>query len=199
MKKNLSILFALIGWFAVLSQLYLALQNRATPVPEALVRFFSYFTILTNTLVASYFTAQTTTNDKISFFNRKGSLSAITVYILVVGIVYQVALRSIWNPEGLQKVTDELLHTVIPILTLVYWYLYEKKNQQTWQLLPAWLTYPAVYLVYIMIRGHFSGFYPYPFVNVAEIGYGQTAINSLGVLLLFVVLSSGLILIKRIF
>ncbi|MFN3800350.1 Pr6Pr family membrane protein [Belliella pelovolcani] len=199
MKKNLSILFALIGWFAVISQLYLALQNRATPIPEALVRFFSYFTILTNTLVASYFTAQTTTNDKISFFKRKGSLSAITVYILVVGIVYQVALRSIWNPEGLQKITDELLHTVIPILTLVYWYLYEKKNQLTWQLVPAWLTYPVVYLVYIMIRGHFSGFYPYPFVNVAEIGYGQTVINSLGVLLLFVVLSSGMILIKRIF
>ncbi|MFZ5976285.1 MULTISPECIES: Pr6Pr family membrane protein [unclassified Hydrotalea] len=33
-----------------------------------------------------------------------------------------------------------------------------------------WLIYPLLYLVYILIRGSFSGFYPYPFVNVLQIG-----------------------------
>ncbi|WP_188440694.1 Pr6Pr family membrane protein [Belliella aquatica] len=48
-----------------------------------------------------------------------------------------------------------------------------------------------------MVRGKLSSFYPYPFVNVIEIGCQQTLINSLGVLILFVILSSGMILIGK--
>ncbi len=197
MKRTLAILFAILGWFAVLTQLYLALENRASPVPEALVRFFSYFTILTNTLVAVYFSDQVLNSNKTTFFNQKARLSAITVYILIVGIVYQVALRSVWNPEGLQKLTDELLHTVIPCLTLIYWYCYENKRQLSWHLIPSWMIYPATYLIYILVRGSISGFYPYPFVNVSEIGLPQTLLNAFIVMLVFVTIASTLIWVGR--
>ncbi|MBL7878732.1 MAG: Pr6Pr family membrane protein, partial [Chryseobacterium gambrini] len=46
----------------------------------------------------------------------------------IVGLIYQFLLRSTWNPSGMQKLVDELLHSVIPLLVLIYWYWYENKN-----------------------------------------------------------------------
>ncbi len=46
----------IIAWFAVIVQFYLNIVNRANPIPEVIMRFFSYFTILTNILVALCFT-----------------------------------------------------------------------------------------------------------------------------------------------
>ena len=41
-----------IGWFALLAQLYLIIQNRVVSVGETIIRYFSFFTILTNLIVA---------------------------------------------------------------------------------------------------------------------------------------------------
>lgn len=46
------IALSILGWFALGSQLYLIIQNRIVSVPETVVRYFSFFTILTNLLVA---------------------------------------------------------------------------------------------------------------------------------------------------
>lgn len=190
MKKVLNILFAFIGWFSVISQFILMLENRITSFPEMAIRFFSFFTILTNTLVSVYFTYQiftTKTNSK-NLFNQSGSLTAITVYITVVGLVYQVALRHVWQPTGFQMIVDELLHTLIPIFVILYWFLYELKAQLHWNNIPKYLLYPVIYLVFILLRGKFSNFYPYPFVNVTELGWSQILINILALFAVFVIL-----------
>lgn len=189
MKKNFSILLALLGWFAIIAQYILALDNRITSVAEASIRFFSYFTILTNILVASYFTA---TFLNIRFSKNKNVLSAITVYILIVGIVYQIVLRAIWEPQGLQKVVDELLHSVIPVGVLIYWFFYDKNHLKYTEIV-TWSIYPLVYLILVLSRGKISGFYPYPFLNVSEIGYSKTLLNSFFILVLFFILSALLV------
>lgn len=183
MRRKVNLLLAVIVWFAVIAQFYLIIQNRTAPVPETIIRFFSYFTILTNTLVAVYFTAQAV---KASKLTKPGTLTAITVYITIVGAVYQVLLRHIWDPTGLQRLVDELLHTINPVLVIVCWYFYEEKKFVSYKQIPGWLIYPGVYLVYILVRGAYSGFYPYPFVNVSELGLSQVIINSLVLLLVFV-------------
>ncbi len=182
MRKTLNFLFAIITWFAVITQFYLMLENRTAPVPETIIRFFSFFTILTNTLVALYFTLQTFTKDPNSTFNKPGNLMAITVYITIVGLVYQLILRHIWQPTGLQMIVDELLHSVIPVFVIIYWILYEKKSYIKWRSIPIYLIYPILYITFTLIRGHFSDFYPYPFVNVLELGWAKVLTN---VLLLF--------------
>lgn len=180
MKKTyFNILGFTICWFAIITQFVLMIQNRQAEILETIIRFFSFFTILTNILVALFFTTQVFTKNKayLSFLNSKGSLTAITTFILVVGIVYQIILRPIWNPQGLQKIVDELLHTIIPLLVLIYWILYVKKNELHLKSIVKWLLYPLLYFIYILIRGHFSKFYPYPFSNVSELGYSQVIIN----------------------
>lgn len=162
-------------------QFYLIIENRTASVAETIIRFFSFYTILTNILTAVYFTMRAF---KVNRFNKPGTLSAITVYITIVGAVYQVLLRHLWQPTGLQMIVDELLHTINPILVIIYWYLYEEKQLVKYRQIISWLVYPLAYLVFILARGAFSNFYPYPFVDVKGIGFLRTLINS-GLLLLF--------------
>ncbi|PJJ66249.1 Pr6Pr family membrane protein [Chryseobacterium geocarposphaerae] len=186
-QRILSLIFALVGWFSIIAQYYLMVKNIQISFAEANIRFFSYFTILTNIIVAGYFTLQAF--NRIPKIKKPGILTAITIYILIVGLVYQIILRSTWDPKGLQRLVDELLHTIIPILVLIYWYLYENKNKLNYRQILPWAIYPLLYLFYILIRGYFSDFYPYPFINAINLGYFQVLINSFGILLLFAALS----------
>lgn len=189
MKLRLNLLIAIIAWFAVIAQFVLMIQNRVEDVPETVVRFFSFFTILTNTLVAVYFTRQLFSKKA----SKSGSLTAVTLYITIVGLVYQIVLRPIWDPQGMQMIVDELLHSIVPLCVLVYWVIYENKRAVKWHQIPKWLIYPLIYLVFILIRGNFSSFYPYPFVNVAELGMSTVLLNSVILMIGFIVIATILV------
>ena len=199
MLKNKWILSIVsLGWFALIAQFYLIIVNRTASIPETIIRYFSFFTILTNLLVAVCFTSFLNKKQKSSaFFSKITTLTAITVYILIVGIVYNVILRFLWKPEGLQKVIDELLHTVIPILCLIFWWKYVRSKKLVWSNAYAWLIYPLLYILYILICGAASGFYPYPFINVVALGYEKVVINSGLLAAVFLLTSFILIAIGR--
>ncbi|MEO6452991.1 MAG: Pr6Pr family membrane protein [Ginsengibacter sp.] len=200
MKKKLSITFAIIVWFAVFTQYYLMIENRVVSISETTIRFFSFFTILTNSIVAIYFTIVIfkIKNGFAAIIDKPGTLTAITVYITIVGLVYQVVLRHLWHPAGLQMIIDELLHTLIPIMVIIYWYLYENKLSVTYAQIPKWLVYPLTYLTYILIRGKISNFYPYPFVNVENLGLLKVLITSVLLIALFIGLSAIFIRVGRV-
>lgn len=63
--------------------------------------------------------------------------------------------------------------------------------------LPALLWYPLIYLGFILLRGHFSGFYPYPFVDVTQLGYPSVLVHCIGMTVLFVAISLLFIFIGR--
>ncbi len=183
-------------------QYYLMIENRVASILETTIRFFSFFTILTNSLVAIYFTLYLIIikkkNGSWSFIDKPGTLTALTVYITIVGLIYQIILRPIWEPKGIQMIVDELLHSIIPILVIVCWYLRGQKMAVTYQQIPQWLIYPLIYLVYILIRGHFSNFYPYSFVDVARLGLSKVLTNSAGLIVLFIGVSALFIKIGKI-
>ena len=199
-KRNFfDVIGFLLGWFAIITQFVLMLQNEQAAIPEIIIRFFSFFTILTNLLVVLFFTYKTFNPSIKTFkiFDQKGALTAITTFILIVGIVYQLVLRGLWEPKGLQRIVDEFLHAVIPIYVLIYWITFSKKEKITFREVTVWLFYPVVYLIFILIRGHFSNHYPYPFVNVSVIGYTQALMNSLLITLFSMSIMGILIFIGR--
>ena len=201
-KRGAKLLLAaicLLGWFALVGQFDLIILNRITSIPEIIIRYFSYFTILTNLLVAICGTALLTNrNSKIkSFFSRQNTLTAVAVYITVVGLVYNSILRFLWNPQGLQWIVDELLHSVIPLLFIVFWLLIVPKGKFQWKNVLAWLLYPLIYLVFVLLRGLPSSFYPYPFIDVDKIGYYKTFINSSGMLLAFLAVAIIFLIVNR--
>jgi hypothetical protein len=185
-KKSVSgvyIFGSLISVIAVGLQLWVTLNNREVSILHTIIRFFSYFTILTNSLVAIYFTyLWLFPLTKLGmFFKKFSTTTAITVYIVVVGIIYNVLLRSIWPVTGWGKVADELLHSFIPMYFLVYWLFFTERKQLKWSDAIPWLYYPLAYLIYTLIRGTITHTYPYPFVNVNKLGYQQTLMNCLGI------------------
>jgi hypothetical protein len=190
MNKTFAAIIAFTGWFAVIAQLILMLQNSGLPLGECLVRFFSYFTILTNIIVATCFTSLVFSPvDKDHFFARQGVHTAITVYIIVVGLTYNILLRFLWAPQGMQRIVDELLHTVIPILSLAYWIKYIRKTTLQYKNCFTWMLFPLAYVVLVAIGGAISGFYPYPFIDVKLLGYPRALLNALGMVLIFMGLS----------
>ncbi len=179
-QRTIQIFIAAITWFAVILQFYLQIVNRTTGVGEAVIRFFSYFTILSNIIVAVCFASLTLQKGKaFRFFSNAGVLTAVTVYIFIVGLVYNLVLRSLWNPQGWQLVADNLLHTVTPLLTLIYWFVYTSTKSISLKQTAGWLLYPLFYLVYVLIRGSFSNFYPYFFIDVSKLGYAKAFTNAL--------------------
>jgi len=186
---------ALLGWFAIIMQLYLMLENRVVPVPGTLLRFFAFFTIDTNIIVALCFTFIFLGN-KTSlgrFFSKASTVTAITVYITIVGIVYNVILRSEWDPQGMQKIVNELLHSVIPALFIIFWLIFVPIEQLQWKNAFPWLIYPAIYIAYAIIHGAITKFYPYSFVDVNKLGYNKALLNAGGILLIIFLLSFSLI------
>jgi len=199
-SKRLLGLIALLAWFAIIVQLLLMIDARVTSIFETTIRYFSFFTILTNLLVAIY-SAVLVIHPLSSwglFFSRLSVGTATTVYIVVVGLIYNTILRFQWQPEGMQRVVDELLHAIIPALFLLYWFFFLSKKQLAWNAFIPWLIYPFLYCVYILVRGSFSGFYPYPFMDVMKLGYPTVIINSLGVTAAFLGFSLLFLLIGKI-
>ena len=190
----------IVTWFAVVFQFYLILVNRVTTVPEIIIRFFSFYTILTNILVALAFTffLLSSRSRLTVFFCNPNVITAITVYITVVGITYNLILRPLWQPKGLQQLVDELLHVIVPLLFIFYWLLFTSKNRLLWKNIFSWLIYPFVYVILILLRGAFSGYYPYPFIDVNKLGYSKVFLNCVGLFCVFFVLSILLVALTRI-
>ncbi len=199
LQKWYACIIALLGWFAVVTQFILLIENRTTSLPEAIMRFFSFFTVLSNILVAITFSFVffQGKNKWSRFFSQPTTLTAITVYIIVVGAVYNTILRMIWHPVGLQKLVDELLHSVIPVSAVLFWIFLVPKSSLKWKNSLPWLFYPMGYALFITARGVFSGFYPYPFVNVPVIGYPRALLNGVVLGVVFLGLSLFLIAIAR--
>ena len=192
-------IISVLGWFALISQFYLIMLNRIVSIPETIIRYFSFFTLLTNILVAlcSTILLLIPLSRWGKFFSNRKTLTAITVYIVIVGFVYNLILRFLWKPEGLQQVVDELLHTLIPILFLLYWIASVPKSELKWKDVLVWLLYPLIYVLYILLRGAMSGFYPYPFINVIDLGYNNVAINICLIASAFLFLSLLLVAIAK--
>jgi len=184
------IAIALIGWFALIAQFYLILETKRTPAPELVMRFFTYYTILTNILVALCSTAIALKGfHRTVFFTRPGTTTAITVNIVIVGIVYNIVLRGLAEPQGLARVVDELLHLIIPAAFLLLWFLFVPKGSLQSKSVLVWLIYPLSYFLVVLIRGSIASWYPYPFIDVNVLGYSKALLNAGGLTIGFILIS----------
>lgn len=195
----MSLIGCLFAWAGIGIQLYDMLQAQQLSFFNSLIKFFSYFTILTNLLVAVYFSSIVFATSSVCsvFFRKYSSTTAITVYILVVGIIYNISLRQIWVFTGWAKLANELLHTVTPLYFLCYWFFITKKEKLSFRVIIYWMLYPLFYLVYTLIRGTIVHNYPYPFVDVNSLGYPGVILNCLIVAALFFILFAIFIAISN--
>jgi hypothetical protein len=86
----------------------------------------------------------------------------------------------------------------MPPLFVLDWALFVDKRGLSWKLSLHSFALPAVYLVWTALHGAFTGFYPYPFLNVNRIGYEQSLMNVGGLIVAFVCLILALVGIGRV-
>ncbi|MDQ0122535.1 hypothetical protein J2W17_001480 [Pseudomonas lini] len=185
---------ALLGWAGLSIQLYLIMYLRwsiEASLLGGLMSFFSYFTVLTNTLVATVLTCELTSRESAArrWFLRPAVSSGIAVSMALVGLAYSLLLRHLWHPEGWQFLADELMHDVMPLLFLGWWWCCVPKGTLRLWHIALWLIYPLAYFAYALLRGHLLAAYPYPFINVDKLGYPQVFVNAGGLLVGFVLIA----------
>ncbi|MBB6108919.1 Pr6Pr family membrane protein [Mucilaginibacter lappiensis] len=193
----------LVVWFALILQVSISIPayiQEGHTWAGAVIQILSFFTIQSNLMVGVCLGVLLLkpSNAFYRFFSKGYVLSGICLYIIVVGLVYNIILRSLWHPEGLFKVADELLHSLNPLLFVIYWLIFAPPEKLKWMQSINWLWFPFLYLVYTLIRGAITQLYPYPFVNVVKLGYGHVLINSLVLLVVFLGLGLLLVFISRI-
>lgn len=201
-SRKLCTVMAILGWSGLAIQLELVLFARwmsGANVVGGLVSYFSFFTILTNTLAACVLTcaAGTRTSKGRTFFLQPWVSSGIAVSIIVVGAAYSLLLRQLWQPEGLQWLANEILHDVMPVLFALYWWFCVPKGGLRVSHIGVWMLYPGLYFAYILLRGHLLGVYPYPFIDVEKLGYGQAFINAGEILAGFVAVALAVVAVDR--
>ncbi len=187
------IAFAMIAWATLIVRYGLMFEDGTRSVLGSTTVFFSYFTILTNVLIALAFTAPALWPD--SRLGRwtagEGVRAALAMYVAVVALIYHLFLASTWDPQGLTRVVDIGLHTVIPIAFILDWLLFVPKGRLRWIDPVKWLAYPLAYGVWTVIHGQIIGWYPYWFIDIGALGWGP-ALANFG-LLLVAFLALGLI------
>lgn len=203
-RRVYSLIAAVLAWFALVAQLFLTTATvvaQERSVLAGVITFLSFFTILTNILTATAFTAASIAADSrlARFFDRPVMQGAIATYITAVGIVYSLLLRQMWQPQGLQFLVDSMLHDVIPIAFVIQWLVFVCKGQLQWRHAVVWLSYPFVYVIYSLLRGAVSGRYPYPFSDVSVLGYPKVFENTAMLLVGFFVLGLLFVAIDHFF
>jgi hypothetical protein len=158
------------------------LADDIPPASTRVVRFFSYFTIQSNLLVAitSALLALRPRRDGMLFrVLRLDALFGITVTL----VTYSVLLAPQHDPDGINAWTNAGLHYVTPAMAIVGWLAFGPRPRIDEATLLVALIWPALYIAYTIWHGEVSDWYPYPFIDVARLGYATTLRNGLGMVM----------------
>lgn len=133
------------------------------------IRYFSYFTEYSNILVMLWFLNKSILNERIKFLNKESVKGALTLYIIVAGIVFFLVLNKTWNQEGIVKLQSYILHGFAPIAFMLDWIIFDEKGNYKYKDIKLWIIFPVVYLFVALFIGKMIGVYPYPFLDLNKI------------------------------
>lgn len=137
---------------------------------------YTYFTIQSNLLVgiAAALVALGRTRDAAWF---RALFVAALLAISITALVWHVVLAGPPGAlSGAATLGDTLVHTISPALFAVGWLLFGPRVFSVRAVLLS-LVYPLAWLAFTLVRGAIADYYPYPFMDVTDIGYARTVVN----------------------
>jgi hypothetical protein len=158
---------------------------------------FTFFTVLTNVLVAVTSAALAVAPQRRSRLLAVLRLDAL-LGIAVTAAVYHTVLADLYDLRGAEEFANQLFHSVSPALALLGWALFGPRGVLDRRVVALSLVYPLVWLAFTLVRGEVIDWYPYPFVDVAALGYPQVVVNCLLVTVLFLVLAAAASALDRV-
>lgn len=163
--------------------LLVAHGSPAESLGTRLVRWVSFFTIESNVLVAVASATLARDPDRDGAGWRVLRLDAL-LGIAITGLVYVVVLAPTDHPRGLNVWTNAGLHHVSPVATLLGWLLLGPRPRVTGATVARALVWPVLYAGWTLLHGAVTGWYPYPFLDVSQLGYARALMDMAFVVLL---------------
>ena len=173
---------------AVVAITYQLARLQGHPSFRGAGNFFSFFTIQSNILAAAALVLAVLVRRDERSRGFDTARTAATFYIAITGVVFAALL------SGLQEQLDthnpfanSVLHYVIPAAAAADWLADPPRHRLGTKVALAWLAYPVAWFAYTPARGAAVGWYPYPFVDVSQHGYGRVLVNAIVFLAAFAV------------
>lgn len=193
---------ACITWVALALQLVLFLQKApelGLDIIGGLAKFFTFMTNLTGLATACVFTSALwpTGGGASRWFTGPAAQGAVLVYTSLVFIVYHFMLAGVWHPEPAWLLAAVLLHYVVPACYLVFWVALVQHGALRWGHVLGWQVFPVLYAVAIMAIGPALAGYPYPFLDVGQVGWKEALYAMAMVLAGYLLLSLAVIAFDR--
>ena len=116
------------------------------------LKFFSFFTILTNILAAATLLVPLIAPQSSAgrFLARPSVRTAVTGYIIMVGVVYYLLLSDLSQRQGWPMFFEHMLHYVTPPLFVLDWLAFVPKRDLNWRVGLGAMGFPLVYLVWTL-------------------------------------------------
>ena len=171
MRRAAAVLVAIACWLG-LALNFVATYSAGHDGVATLWILARYFTISTNFFLAILMT-WVAVGGRLFCVDTGG----LPLAILLVGIVYAILLKGLHELRAASSHLRFPLHDVTPLLMALWWLLFAPRAKLRWSAALWWSTYPIAYLVYALVRGAMDGKYPYHFIDVADLGWLQTALK----------------------
>lgn len=139
-------------------------------------RFFAFFTIQSNLIGVAAFGWLIVTRGRPRSRGQELLRGAAVVYLTVTFFVVIFLLSGIDVQLQLGWV-DFVLHKLFPIVVVLDWIVDPPTTRLTARDALIWLIYPLVWTVLTILRGAADGWYPYPFLDPKNGGYGTVALT----------------------
>ena len=183
LARSTAAIIALIGISAIIVRFFL-FYGRTGSAEQALWLMLRFYTVIGNGLAAVVFLA-------IALGSRRAfspiMTGGVTLNMALIGIVYALLLRGLQHLTGMSLAIDWVMHDIQPPLVALFWLTFAPKKGLRWRDSWLWAVPPVLYFIYAMLRGQYGGGYPYPFINVAKLGWPQTLLNATLICLAFVI------------
>lgn len=189
-----------IGAFSLAVQFFLTISSRLVSGDSwggALLFYFGFFTIITNLMLVLIYASAVLRAKGLAFFRRQDVRAMMAGLITLVMVFYHFLLAETWDPQGWFTVCDILLHYVTPTIYLLWWWRVADHGGVRFRDIPAMFILPILYVIYTMIFGVQTGYYPYPVLEAHRLGYGQVMLNIAVLIGLTGVLYGAVILVDK--
>ena len=192
--RRVHLVVAVVAWFAIVFQLVLVLlgsdvllEDDPPGMGERIYRFFAYFTIDSNLLVAISSTVLACDPAANQQWWRVVRLAGL-VGITVTGLVHFFLLRPLLHLDGADWVADKLLHMLVPALAVAAWAWAGPRPRVGGREVAYALGFPIIWTVWTLVFAEIDGWVPYPFMDADEKGWGSVIVVCLGITALFAAL-----------
>jgi hypothetical protein len=184
---------AVLAGGALLLQFGLDIVERGRDPVSEVGHLFGWFTIWSNTAV-SLIAGHAAVTGRARGPAHPALLAACAVWITVVGVIYNTLLAGLNHPPTLiRQVIDMVFHMASPLAWPLWWLWGRPRGALDWRHLAVVLPLPLAYCGVSLWVGDQTGRYPYFFVDVSVLGWGQVLFNIVGLAALFTGLMAGAI------